>query len=124
MTLSNLTTTLIELGLPEKEAMNLEMAHNRHIRTSVDNTPSISRIASFMEDFRDEHGDEMTDLALANGAIMYFSRAKLANVEFAGKFKERLAKNEFVKETLVSFQALSVRPEYDELSVPEEMFEL
>lgn len=120
MTLTKLENTLIELGLNETLAANLEMAHNRFIRSTVENTPNLKRIAEFMEDFRDEVGNEKADIAIAHGAIMHFTRA---NPKVAGKVKERIANNMFVKEIVTEYQALEVRPEYDILAVEDEMMD-
>lgn len=124
MKLTQLTNKLIELGLPEVDATNLELAHNRYIRSMVDNRPTTGRITEFMADFRDEHGNEIADLAIANGAIMYFSKAKMQNVEFGGKVQERIAKESLVQDILVQYQSKNNHPEYDELSVPAELFDL
>lgn len=123
MILSNLKNALIELGLPKAHTEDLLKAHNRYIRTNVENTPTLSRISEFMDDYRDEHGNEATDLAIAHGAIMYFSRAKL-NFEFSNKFKERLAKNAIVESIIRSYQEKNDSPEYDELAINDEMFDL
>lgn len=131
MILSKLQTKLIELGLPTEIAMQTEMAHHRHIRSTVENNPTLKRIASFMEETRedlcDEHGDEvgnhMINLSIAHGAIMHFSKAKLA-IPNEGKLKERIGKDSLIQEIVTEFQVSSFRPEYDALAFEEEYFNL
>lgn len=121
MNLTKLTKILVELGVETKEVNDLQMAHNRYIRSTVDNRPAMNRINSFMEDFRDEHGDELADTAIAHGAIMHLTRA---NAKVAGKVKERIANSKEVQAYIVAFQGALARPEYDELAVEDEMFDL
>lgn len=123
MNLEKLTNVLIESGLPRNMAENLEMAHNRYIRSIVDNNPSLNRVKEFMEDYKDLHGEEVSNMAIANGAIMYFTKSKI-KVDYAEKIQLRIAKDKTVIEALSLYQKSNVRPEYDELSVPEELFDL
>lgn len=121
MKLDTLTVKLIEHGLNEDLANDLVLAHNRYIRSIVDNNPSIKAINNFMEDYRDEFGHESADLAIANGAIMYFSKVKKDVNE---KFIERMVKDKEIMNVIADFQKSEFKPDYDELSVPEEMFDL
>ncbi|MBM24382.1 MAG: hypothetical protein CL760_01560 [Chloroflexi bacterium] len=121
MNLTKLTKILVELGVESKEVKDLQMAHNRYIRSAVDNRPAMSRINNFMEDFRDEHGNELADTAIAHGAIMHLTRA---NAKVSGKVKERIANSKEVQAYIVAFQSAPEKPEYDELAVENEMFDL
>lgn len=131
MILSALTNKLIELGMTEELASNLEMAHNRFIRSSVENTPSLKRVSQFMSEYRedmcDELGDEkgayIAELAIAHGAIMHFSKATL-KVNGEGKLKERIGKDEMVKEIVTAYQTSTNHPEYDILAIEDEYFDL
>ncbi len=131
MILSNLKNKLVELGLPTDMVSNLEVAHNRFIRSTVENNPSLKRVANFMtevredqcDEFGDEKGNAMVDLSIAHGAIMHFSRAKL-KINNEGKIKERIGKDEMIKDIVAEYQSSLFRPEYDILSVDDEYFEL
>lgn len=131
MILSNLKNKLAELGLPNEMIADLEVAHNRHIRSTVENTPSLKRITAFMaeireeqcDEFGDEKGNNMIDLSIAHGAIMHFSKAKL-RIKNEGKVKERIGKDEMIKSIVAEYQASAFRPEYDILSVDDEYFNL
>lgn len=119
--LKELTKTLIDLGVPASLATNTESAHHRFIRSTVDNQPSLQRIAEFMDDFRDEHGNELADLAIAHGAIMYFTRT---NQKVKTSVKEKVGSNKEIKEVVAQFQSAIERPEYDYLAVEEEYFDI
>lgn len=119
--LRNLINTFVELGVEKSLAENIEMAHHRNIRATVENQPSTVRIAELMDNYRDEFGDKMADTALAHGAIMYFSRY---TQKVSGKTKERIGKNKDVQAIVAEFQENFEKPEYDILSVEEEIFDL
>lgn len=119
--LKELTNTLIDLGVSNEMAQNLEMLHHRFIRSTVENQPTLKRVAEFMEDYRDEYGNELADLAIAHGAVMHLSRTK-NNVD--SKAQERIGANKFVQTIVAQFQTSDNRPEYDYLAVNDEDFDL
>lgn len=129
MILSNLENKLVELGLPTEMASNLEVAHNRFIRSTVENNPSLKRVSEFMaelreeqcDEFGDEKGNAFVDLAIAHGAIMHFTKATL-KINGEGKIKERIGKDETIQKIVAEYQNSELRPEYDVLAIDDEIF--